>query len=131
MSAGNRFLLPFLYMFIFVTCLLSLLKGSLVKWEMNHTVLQLANMFFLLVSVAVFFILKKSMSNSNPNVFIRSVMGGMMLKMFLTVIAVLIYVLSSGKNFSKFSVFAALFIYLFYLAAEVIAVMKLNKKPNG
>ena len=131
MNPGYRFLLPFVYMFISITCLLSLLRKTLVTWEMNYQVLQLANLFFLLVSVLVFFILKKSMASSNPHVFIRSVMGGMMLKMFLTVIIVLVYALSSGSNFSKYSVFGALFIYLFYLVGEVIAVLKLNKKPDA
>ena len=131
MNPGYRFLLPFVYMFISITCLLSLLRKTLVTWELNYQVLQLANLFFLLVSVLVFFILKKSMASSNSHVFIRSVMGGMMLKMFLTVIIVLVYALSSGSNFSKYSVFGALFIYLFYLVGEVIAVLKLNKKPDA
>ena len=131
MNPGYRFLLPFVYMFISITCLLSLLRKTLVTWELNYQVVQLANLFFLLVSVLVFFILKKSMASSNPHVFIRSVMGGMMLKMFLTVIIVLVYALSSGSIFSKYSVFGALFIYLLYLVGEVIAVLKLNKKPDA
>ncbi len=131
MNPAYRFLLPFVYMFISVTCLLSLLRKTLVTWEMNYQVLQLANLFFLLVSLLVFFILKKSMASSNSHVFIRSVMAGMMLKMFLTVIIVLVYALSSGSSFSKYSVFGALFIYLFYLVAEVVAVLKLNKKPDA
>lgn len=130
MNLSNRMLLPFVLVFSFFLLLIFLSWNKLAKWEIDGMALLGANIFFLLVSLLVFFILKKSMGSSNPHVFIRAVIGGMMIKMFLTVIAVLVYALASGESFSKYAVFAALFIYLFYLAAEVAAVLKLNKK-NG
>lgn len=130
MNLSNRMLLPFVLVFSCFILIILLSWNLLAKWEIDGKVLLGANIFFLLVSLLVFFMLRKSMSSNNPHVFIRAVMGGMMIKMFLTVIAVLVYALASGKSFSKYAVFAALFIYLFYLAAEVVAVLKLNKK-NG
>jgi hypothetical protein len=58
-------------------------------------------------------------------------MIGMILKMFSTAIAVVIYFFQSGENFNKRGVFISLFFYLIYLATEVMTVMKLNKKSNA
>ena len=71
------------------------------------------------------------MQHSNPNVFIRSVMAGMMIKMFIVIVAVIAYVLLSGKSFNKPAIFISLLLYLVYLAVEVAAVMKLNKRKNA
>ena len=46
-------------------------------------------------------------------------MAGMMIKMFVCVIAVFIYWLLMKDKFSKFTVFAAMILYLIYLAVEV------------
>jgi high-affinity Fe2+/Pb2+ permease len=74
---------------------------------------------------------KKALKNANPNVFIRSVMAGMMIKMAICIIAVMIYALAFKNNFSKYSVFAAVFLYFIYLAVEVRAATKLNKQKNA
>jgi high-affinity Fe2+/Pb2+ permease len=73
----------------------------------------------------------RALKNKNPNVFIRSVMGGMILKMFACIIAVFIYVQLSGADFNKRSIFTALCLYLVYLAVEVRSVMKLNRNKNA
>jgi hypothetical protein len=73
----------------------------------------------------------KGMHHTNPNVFVRSIMGSMMIKMFLTVIAVFIYVSSTGNNFNKKGILIALFFYLIYLAVEVMTILKMNKSKNA
>ena len=90
-----------------------------------------ANLLFLLTAVLVFFMQKKALANSNPNVFIRSIMTGMLIKMFSTVTAVFAYVIFAGNGFNKKAVFISLFLYLIYLAAEVIAISGENKKRNA
>ncbi|MEQ1555090.1 MAG: hypothetical protein ABL929_12970, partial [Ferruginibacter sp.] len=74
---------------------------------------------------------KNALANKNPNVFIRSIIAGMMIKMFSTVLAILIYVVFTGKNYNTKAVFISLLMYLVYLAAEVIALSAENKKKNG
>ena len=71
------------------------------------------------------------MKNANPNVFVRSVMGSMMIKMFIVVGVVFAYVAFSGGHYNKRGVFISLFFYLIYLAVEVYAVMKLNNQKNA
>jgi hypothetical protein len=87
-----------------------------------------ANIFFLIISFISTCLQINAMNNKNPNVFIRMTMVGLMLKMFLTIIAIIIYVVSSGNHYNKRGVFVGLFFYLIYLATEVFTVLKLNKK---
>lgn len=74
---------------------------------------------------------KKALNNANPNVFVRSVMGGMLIKMFVVITAVIVYRLVAGNSVSKVSVFASMFLYLLYLGVEVAIITKLNKQKNA
>ena len=97
----------------------------------NFIVLMAANCLFFLMSLATFNIQLKAMGHKNPNVFIRSVMSGVMIKMFVCIAAVIAYVLLSGKYFNKPAVFISMLLYLVYLAVEVALLMKLNKRKDA
>ena len=130
MDLNKQLYLPFLVVFAFFTLLILILWDSIEKWGLQRYILMLANIFFLLLSLLVFFIQRKSLHAANPHQFIRSIMTGMMLKMFLTVAAILIYYFSA-RHFSRLSVVAAMLMYLFYLSAEIKSLLKLNRKPNA
>lgn len=129
----NRFLelLPFILLFISFTNIFLLGKNWLAKYGLDHLVLIIANSLFFIISILAYFMQKRALKNSNPNVYIRSVMAGMMIKMAICIIAVIVYVLAFRNSFSKMSVFAAMFLYLLYLAVEVKLATKLNKQKNA
>ena len=130
MKLFSKMLLPLIIVFVAV-CVFILAAGRLcTKYHIDRTVLLGANIFFMLLGVLVFFIQAKALRSPNPNVFIRSITAGMIIKMFATVAAVLAYTSFAGKGFDKKAVFISLFIYLFYLAAEVMSISKLNQKNN-
>lgn len=112
MDFSKRIFLPFLIVFSFFTLLIFFLWGSIEKWGLQKNILILANVFFLILSLLVFFIQKKSLHAPNPHQFLRSTITGMMLKMFLTVAAILVYYFVTEK-FSSLSVVAAMLMYLF------------------
>jgi hypothetical protein len=95
------------------------------KFDVDTHVLIAANILFLAMAIVVFTIQQNALKNPNPNAFIRSIIGGTMIKMFGTVIAVLVYVIQAGKDYSKNAVFIALLMYLFYLAVEVFSMSKI------
>ena len=130
MKLFGKMLLPLLLIFISVNAFILLTPALWLKYHIDEDVLIYANLIFLSTGILVFFIQKKALTNSNPNVFIRSIMSGMLIKMFTTVIAVFAYVMLAGKGFDKKAVFISLFLYLIYLAAEVIAISQQNKKRN-
>ena len=130
MKLFGKMLLPLFVIFITLTVIIF---GATFLWEkynVDKNVLFGANMLFMGTGLLVFFMQKSALSNKNPNVFIRSVIAGMMIKMFSTVVAVLAYVVLVGPTYNKQAVFISLFMYLIYLAAEVIAISKVNGNKN-
>ena len=99
--------------------------------NINVEVLQAANIILYILSLITLNLQIKAMKNTNPNVFIRSVMGSMMIKMFVVVAIVFAYAILSGDHFNKRGIFISLFFYLIYLAVEVYSLMKLNNQKNA
>ena len=131
MHPRKKIILPLLIIFLIFSASLPLAQPLLAQWGINSDVLIVANILFFAVSLIAFFMQQKALQNINPNVFVRSVMAGMLIKMFVCITAVIIYRLVAGNNVSKVSVFAAMFLYLLYLAVEVAVITKLNKQKNA
>ena len=131
MKTRSKELLPFILLFIIFNNFFLFGKAWLAKYGLDHLVLIIANSLFFVISILAYFMQKKALKNSNPNVYVRSVMGGMMIKMAVVILAVMIYVLTNRGSFSKLSVFAAMGLYLIYLAVEVRQATKLNKQNNA
>jgi len=131
MNAQKKIIVPLIALFIVFSGSLIAVKPLLGKWGIDYNVLVVANIIFFLISLLAFFMQKKALNNPNPNVFVRSVMGGMLIKMFVCIAAVIIYRLAAGNQVSKISVFAAMFLYLLYLGVEVAIITKLNKQKNA
>jgi hypothetical protein len=127
----HKSLYPLLIVFLIITVFIVVSSSLFTKYNVDGSVLLAANILFLLLGIIVFFIQQKALKNSNPNVFVRSVISGTMIKMFGTVIAVVVYVVSNNGNYNKKAVFIALFMYLVYLAVEVIVISKINKEKNA
>ncbi len=131
MKLFGKMLMPVLVIFVALTIFIFAANALWEKYNVDKNVLLAANVLFLVISIFVFFIQKKALTNTNPNVFIRSVIAGMMIKMFSTAIAVLAYVLVVGNTYNTSAVFISLIMYLIYLAAEVMAISKENKNKHA
>ncbi len=131
MSSSKKLLLPMAVLFLLVSSCIFSLKGVLIKWDLRYDIMLLANCLFFAISILAIFMQHKALKNSNPNVFIRSVMGGMMVKMALCVAAVAIYVVGFPKSYSAGTIFICMFLYLLYLGVEVFTATKLNRQKNG
>ncbi len=83
------------------------------------TVLMAANVLLFGISIVTSMIQRRALANSNPNVFIRSVMMSMLIKMFACAIGVLVYAVASGEHFTGKAVFIFMFLYIIYQIAEV------------
>lgn len=130
MNKAIRALLPLAGIFLFTSLSILVFKNQLQHAGFDTSVLNGANILFFAISILSFFIQLRGISNTNPYVFVRSVMSGMMMKMLVCLIATFAYVYYAG-NYNKKSVFVALFLYLIYLSIEVFVIMKMNKKKNA
>ncbi|MEO6729789.1 MAG: hypothetical protein ABIN01_01135 [Ferruginibacter sp.] len=131
MDSRKKIILPLIALFTVFSASLIASRHLLSKWGIDADVLIIANVLFFLINLIAFFMQQRALKNSNPNVFVRSVMGGMLIKMFVCITAVIIYRLVAGNSVSKVSVFAAMFLYLLYLTVEVAIITKLNKHKNA
>lgn len=133
MNSRYKVLLPLFVTFLVLTAIILSAKifyaGKGIA--IDYTVLMGANCLFFLISLIVFRMQYRAMYNSNPNVFIRSVMSGMIIKVFGCIIAVVAYYFLSGKFFNKPAVYISMIIYIIFLIVEVRTVMKLNKQKNA
>jgi heme/copper-type cytochrome/quinol oxidase subunit 3 len=121
----------FLIILISIAVLIAACWNFLTGKNINPYLLLVADALLFIIFSLVFIMQRKALSNPNPNAFIRSVMGGMMIKMFFCIIAIMAYVLIARNAVNKISLFIALFFYFIYLAVEVSILMKLNKQKNA
>ena len=131
MKKSRSVLLPVLLIFLIFNSFFLLAGNFLIRWGLNNSVLIIANLLFFAITLVAFFMQQKALKNSNPNVFVRSVMGGMMIKMAICIVAVFVYAFAFKESFNKRTIIAAMFLYLIYLAAEVLVATKLNKQSNA
>ena len=131
MNISFKVILPLVITFLVLTAII--LAGYIFFTDkgIDYMVLMGGNCLFFLISLFVFRMQYRAMYNSNPNVFIRSVMVGMLIKVFGCVIAVVSYYFISKAAFNKPAVYASMVIYIVYLVVEVGTVMKLNKTKNA
>ena len=131
MNTQRKFITVLVIIFAVFSVFFLATKNLLAKWGIDNNILLIGNALLLIISLAVFTLQHKALKHSNPNVFIRSIIMGMIIKMFTSAIAVIIYFEWSGNNFSGAAVFIFMFLYFIYMIAEVTAMMKLNKRTNA
>lgn len=131
MNFSFKAVLPLFIVFFGLTVLLFAANIFYSGKGIDYIVVMGANCLFFLVSLFVFRMQYLAMYNSNPNVFIRSVMGGMLIKITACVTAVAAYYFISRPAFNKPAVYLSMVIYIIYLVVEVKTIMKLNKTKNA
>ena len=131
MNFSFKTVLPLVFTFVILTVLIVAAVFLYNQKGVDYLVVMGGNCLFFLISLFVFRMQYRAMQNSNPNVFIRSVMGGMIIKVFGCMIALIAYYFISGTAFNKPAVYASMVIYIIYLVVEVKTIMKLNKTKNA
>ncbi len=131
MNPRYKVLVPLFITFLVLIILIFAANFFYADRGVDYTVVMAANCLFFLISLFVFRMQYKAMFNSNPNVFIRSVMMGMIIKVFACIIAVVVYYFLSRHLFNKPAVYISMIIYIVFLTVEVKTIMKLNKSKNA
>lgn len=131
MNFSFKIVLPLFLSFLILTAIIFAANIFYADKGIDYTVVMGGNCLFFLISLFVFRMQYLAMYNKNPQVFIRTVMGGMLIKVFGCVIAVIAYYFISGPAFNKPAVYASMVIYIVYLVVEVRTIMKLNRTKNA
>ena len=133
MTLNNlRVFYPISILFILVGIIVLAFKTMLAGWNVDGNVLVLGNLFLFLVTYISFSIAERGLQNKNPHAFMRSIMGSIIFKMFLSIIAAFIYISIHKKELNKAAFFICMGLYLVYTFLEVsILTRLLRKQPNA
>lgn len=94
----------------------------------DFTSLLIGNVTLALVSLLSFNIIKRGIRADNPNAFVRSKMTGTMLKFFICIAILLIYIFVKDRVVHKPSLFLFLGMYAVYSAIEAVPLSRMAKK---
>ena len=126
-----REFVPIVAVFAIVNALAISLASGFTKWNINQDVVIGGNLFLFVITFFSFIIAKRGLQNENPHAFMRSIMGSIMFKMFLAIIAAFIYISIYKKGLNKPGLFICMGLYLVYTFLEVSVLTRiLRKKPN-
>jgi hypothetical protein len=131
MNANRKAILPIVLIFIILNALFISGKIFFEKKGIDSTVLIAANAVLFISNFITVILLQRSFANTNPNVFVRSMMLGTIIKLFVIAIALVGYMLATKKDANKPAIYISIALYFLYLIVEVSIVLKLNKQKNG
>jgi hypothetical protein len=102
------------------------------KWGADQNVLIIGNVLLFLITFVSYLIAVKGMNNKNPHAFVRSAYGSIMVKLFVCIIAAVIYIATYKKELNKPALFTLMGLYLLYTFIEVSVLTKsLKSTANG
>lgn len=123
--------LPILLIFIACNTFFFVGKNLLQRWNADADVLLIGNLLLFIITFISFMLALRGLKNPNPNAFVRSVYGSMIIKLFAGMIAALVYISIYQKGLNKPALFGCLALYLVYTFTEVAVLTKLlRQKPQ-
>ena len=127
----SRLLNPLTFLIFFPICLLQFLfYNHIISIGLDPLVLIVGNILLYFITAAALYFHWKGFMDKNPNVFFRSVYGSMLMRMFVCIIAVVIYALIVGSKINKYSLLICFLFYFLYSFVEVRRVLVLLKKKS-
>jgi hypothetical protein len=122
---------PVIALFIVINILILIFKKSLTGYGFDIPFLLIANALLFLLSLFGFYIQNKGVRSANVNAFVRGLYSSLLLKMFVIIAAICIYIFLIASHVNKPSLFTSMAIYLIYTSIEVIQLMKLARNKNN
>jgi uncharacterized membrane protein YvlD (DUF360 family) len=117
---------PAIVIFIILTAFFISGKTFLEKKGFNQDVLLIGNLFLFVITGLSFWMMANGMKTKNTSAFLRGVYGGIMLKLFGSLIVAFIYIMTVKKDVNKPGLFLCMGLYIVYTFIEVKALMKLS-----
>ena len=123
---------PVILLFIILNALFLTGRNTLERWNVDQKVLIAGNILLFVITLISFLLAQRGLKSSNTHVFIRAVIGSIMIKLFVSVIAAFIYISIFKKQINKPALFTCMGLYLIYTFLEVsILTKQLKLKSNA
>lgn len=104
-------------------------KLSFLPWPVVHAI-SIANLLLYGLTLFLFRHTYKSFFDPNPQVSIRAILSGVMIKFFVLAVVALLYIFLKRKEVSIPVLVGSALFYVLYTAAEIRALLLLLKKPD-
>lgn len=124
--------IPVIGLFLLINLVVFIFSYSLKEYGFNVGFLIVANAILFILTFFGFYLQTKGVRSTNVNAFIRGIYSSLLLKMFVIVAAIVVYIVVMGGETNKPAILASMGIYLVYTTLEVIQLMKIaRKKPDA
>lgn len=127
----NNTYLPLIFIFVSVNALCVIFNDKLDANNINHLVVQGANLLLFLLMFVSAYLHFKALQNSNPQAFLRSVLSATVIKLFVIAGATFIYLFAAGEQRSVYAVLVGMGLYIVYMAVELRGLFRMNKPNNN
>ena len=124
-------LTPVIIFFIVLNIFFLADKSFLERHGFDQSVLIIGNVVLFGATILSFFFATRGLTANNPNAFVRSVYTSVMVKLFICIIAAVIYIFLFRKNLNKPALFTCMGLYLVYTFIEVSMLTKLLKEKKN
>jgi hypothetical protein len=132
MRRNNRVpLLPIIIFFIIFSGFCVADKNFLERYGFDQSVLIIGNLIIFAATIFSFFFAKRGLIAQNAQAFVRSVYVSIMTKLFICLIAAVVYIFLYRKNLNKPALFTCMGLYLVYTFIEVSVLTKLLKEKKN
>ena len=131
MQRNRSALLPIIIFFILLNALFLAGKNSLDRSGFDQSVLIIGNLVLFAATLISFVFARHGLKSKNPQAFVRSVYMSIMIKLFISVIAALIYIFLFRKNLNRPALFACMGLYLVYTFIEVSVLTRMLKEKKN
>lgn len=121
---------PVLIFFIFTMILILVLKKTLTSAGFDILFLCVANIILFMLSFFGFIVQTKGATSANVHAFVRGLYSSLLLKMFVIIGAILVYIFVMGGHVNNPALFTSMAFYLVYTSIEVIQLMKIARKKT-
>ncbi|MBX9781924.1 MAG: hypothetical protein K2X48_01390 [Chitinophagaceae bacterium] len=126
----KRFYLPLLGLFVAALSLTNLFRNFIEQKGIDADVVSVGNIILFLVFIASLYFHITGFLHKNVQVFLRSVYGSLLVKMFVCAIAAAVYILVAKKNVNKAGLFICMGLYILYTIVEIRQVFRLLKEKK-
>jgi len=122
--------LPLIILFILLNALFLTGKNFLERSGFDQSVLIIGNLILFAATLVSFVFARRGLRSENPQAFVRSVYMSIMIKLFICVIAAVIYIFLFRKNLNRPALFTCMGLYLVYTFIEVSVLTKTLKEKR-
>jgi len=130
MRSNRSPLLPLIILFILLNALFLTGKNFLERSGFDQSVLIIGNLILFAATLVSFVFARQGLRSENPQAFVRSVYMSIMIKLFICVIAAVIYIFLFRKNLNRPALFTCMGLYLVYTFIEVSVLTKTLKEKR-